>query len=153
MLVNVGTQQKMYDKRMNKVNWNYPTTMWVGEKRINDLDLACNILNIQKPLLVTDKHLSKKELFLDILDNLKEKNIEKSVFSNVIGNPTGSNIIEGVEKFHKNKNDGIIAFGGGSALDVGKAIAFMSAQDLPIWEFEDVGDNWKKANVEKKSVC
>jgi alcohol dehydrogenase class IV len=149
MLVNVGTQQKMYDKRMNKVNWNYPTTMWVGEKRINDLDLACNILNIQKPLLVTDKHLSKKELFLDILDNLKEKNIEKSVFSNVIGNPTGSNIIEGVEKFHKNKNDGIIAFGGGSALDVGKAIAFMSAQDLPIWEFEDVGDNWKKANVEK----
>ena len=134
---------------MNTVNWNYPTTMWVGEKRIYDLNLACNTLNIRKPLLVTDKHLSKKELFLDILDYLNEKNIEKSVFSNVIGNPTGSNIIEGVEKFHKNKNDGIIAFGGGSALDVGKAIAFMSAQDLPIWEFEDVGDNWKKANVDK----
>jgi alcohol dehydrogenase class IV len=131
---------------MNKFNWNYPTTMWVGENRVKDLPSACRNLNIQKPLLVTDNGLSKSPLISNILKLIQEQNILVEVFSNVIGNPTGTNVVEGVDFFKKNNCDGVIAFGGGSAIDVGKAIAFMSGQTLSIWDFEDSGDNWKKAD-------
>ena len=133
---------------MSKFNWNYPTNMWVGENRINDLSIACKDLNIKKPLLVTDSGLVKTDITLKVLDLLKKDNISVSIFSNVVGNPTGTNVNDGVEFFKKNNCDGVIAFGGGSGLDVGKAIAFMSGQKKSIWDFEDVGDNWKKANAE-----
>ena len=134
---------------MQKYNWNYPTTMWVGENRIKDLGSACNSLNIKKPLLVTDNGLAQSDIVKNALSNLKEDGIEVKIYSKVVGNPTGTNVDEGVNFFKKNKCDGVIAFGGGSGLDVGKAIAFMSGQTLPIWEFEDVGDNWTKANSDK----
>ena len=131
---------------MQKYNWNYPTTMWVGENRINDIAIACESLGITRPLLVTDKGLAKTDIVKNTLLILKEKNIITKLYSNVVGNPTGKNVNEGVESFKKDNCDGVIAFGGGSGLDVGKAIAFMSGQTLPIWDFEDVGDNWTKAN-------
>ena len=131
---------------MQNYNWNYPTTMWVGENRIKDLGSACSKLNINKPLLVTDKGLAKSKIIEEAVTLLKKENLVVEVFSNVVGNPTGSNVEEGVEFYKKNKCDGVIAFGGGSGLDVGKAIAFMSGQTLSIWEFEDIGDNWSKAN-------
>ena len=131
---------------MQKYNWNYPTTIWVGENRIKDLALACKLLNISKPLLVTDNGLSKSEIILNAMNILKDNNFSVELFSKVDGNPTGTNVDEGVEYYKKNNCNGVIAFGGGSGLDVGKAIAFMSGQTLPIWEFEDVGDNWTKAN-------
>ncbi|MBT4680320.1 MAG: iron-containing alcohol dehydrogenase [Flavobacterium sp.] len=131
---------------MQKYNWNYPTTMWVGENRINDIAMACEGLGITKPLLVTDKGLAETEIVKKTLSVLKDNNLNVQLYSNVVGNPTGNNVIEGVESYKKNDCDGVIAFGGGSGLDVGKAIAFMSGQTLPIWDFEDVGDNWKKAN-------
>ena len=134
---------------MQKYNWNYPTTMWVGENRINDIAIACESLGITRPLLVTDKGLAKTDIVKKTLLILKEKNIITKLYSNVVGNPTGKNVNEGVESFRKDNCDGVIAFGGGSGLDVGKAIAFMSAQTLPIWDFEDVGDNWTKANADK----
>ena len=133
---------------MQNYNWNYPTTMWVGENRIKDLGFACNKLNINKPLLVTDNGLAKSKIIEDAAALLKKENLAVEVFSNVVGNPTGSNVERGVEFYKINKCNGVIAFGGGSSLDVGKAIAFMSGQTLPIWEFEDVGDNWSKANSE-----
>ena len=131
---------------MLKFNWNYPTTMWVGENRINDLSVACENLKIKKPLFVTDKILEKNKIVQNTLKNLRKENISFEVFSNVVGNPTGTNVHEGVKFFKQNNCDGIIAFGGGSGLDVGKAIAFMSCQNLSLWDFEDVGENWKKAN-------
>ena len=131
---------------MQNYNWNYPTTMWVGENRIKDLGSACKKLNINKPLLVTDNGLAKSKIILDAVSLLKRENIAVEVYSNVVGNPTGTNVVEGVEFFKKNKCNGVIAFGGGSGLDVGKAIAFMSGQTLSIWDFEDIGDNWSKAN-------
>ena len=131
---------------MQKTNWNYPTTMWVGQDRIKDLSIACKNLNINRPLLVTDKGLASSDIIQNSLSNLKQNSFEVILYSNVIGNPTGTNVNEGVGIYRKNNCDGVIAFGGGSGLDVGKAIAFMSGQDLPIWDFEDVGDNWKKAN-------
>jgi len=134
---------------MQKYNWNYPTTMWVGENRINDIALACKNLNILKPLFVTDKGLAQTEIVKKTISILKNEKINIELFSDVVGNPTGTNVNEGVESFRKNNCDGVICFGGGSGLDVGKSIAFMSGQSLPIWEFEDVGDNWTKANSEK----
>ena len=134
---------------MNSYNWNYPTTMWVGENRIKDLNKACESLNIKKPLLVTDKGLSNSEIIKNSLKNLNDQGIDVELFSNVVGNPTGSNVDEGVKVYKKNNCDGVIAFGGGSGLDVGKAIAFMVGQTLSLWDFEDVGDNWSKANSEK----
>ena len=131
---------------MQNYNWNYPTTIWVGENRIKDLGSACKKLNINKPLLVTDNGLANNKIVLNAVSLLKKANLFVEVYSNVVGNPTGTNVEEGVEFFKKNKCNGVIALGGGSGLDVGKAIAFMSGQTLPIWDFEDVGDNWAKAN-------
>ena len=130
---------------MQKTNWNYPTTMWVGQDRIKDLSIACRNLNINRPLLVTDKGLASSDIIQNSLSNLKQNSFEVILYSNVVGNPTGTNVNEGIEIYKKNNCDGVIAIGGGSGLDVGKAVAFMSGQDLPIWDFEDVGDNWKKA--------
>ena len=130
---------------MQNYNWNYPTTMWIGENRVKDLGSACTKLNITKPLLVTDNGLAKSKIVLDTVASLTEENISVQVYSNVVGNPTGTNVVEGVKHFKKNDCNGVIAFGGGSGLDVGKAIAFMSGQTLPIWDFEDVGDNWTRA--------
>ena len=134
-----------------KFNWNYPTTVWVGENRINELSDACKNLNLTKPLFVTDKDL----INLPFIKNIVSKNLKKFdnfiIFSNFTGNPTGENVDEGVEEFKKNNCDGVIAIGGGSALDVGKAIAFMSGQNRPIWDFEDIDDYWKRANENKIS--
>ncbi len=129
-----------------KINWNYPTTVWVGKNRIDDLTSACENLNIKNPLLVTDKDLIELPFIKNILASLKKKFSQLRVFSNFSGNPIGENVEEGVEIFKKNNNDGVVTIGGGSALDVGKAIAFMSAQTRPIWDFEDIGDYWKRAN-------
>jgi alcohol dehydrogenase class IV len=134
---------------MQKYNWNYPTIMWVGENRINDIAIACKSLSITKPLLVTDKGLADTDIVKNTLSILKNQNINTKLYSNVVGNPTGKNVNEGVESFKKNNCNGVIAFGGGSGLDVGKAVAFMSGQTLPIWDFEDIGDNWSKANADK----
>ena len=134
---------------MGNYNWNYPTTMWVGENRINDIAVACKSLGILRPLLFTDKSLAETDIVKNTLSILDNNKLSTKLYSNVVGNPTGTNVNEGVESFNKNNCDGVIAFGGGSGLDVGKAVAFMSGQTLPIWEFEDVGDNWTKANSDK----
>ena len=131
-----------------KTNWNYPTTIWVGENRIKDLSQACKNLKISNPLFVTDKDLINSNMVQEILKEIKINFKNLSQFSNFSGNPFGKNVEEGVSIFKKNKCNGVIAFGGGSGLDVGKAIAFMSAQVKIIWDFEDVGDNWTKANNE-----
>ena len=131
---------------MMKINWNYPTSVWVGENRVKDLSEACKNLSISKPLFVTDKDLINLEMVKNIISDLRQNYNNISIFSNFSGNPIGENVEEGVEVFNKKKCDGVIAFGGGSGLDVGKAIAFMSGQTRPIWDFEDIGDYWKRAD-------
>ena len=129
-----------------KINWNYPTSVWLGENRVKDLAHACEILNISKPLFVTDKDLFNLPMVKKIISEIENKFKEINTFSNFSGNPVGKNVEEGVIEFNKFKCDGVIAFGGGSGLDVGKAIAFMSNQSRPIWDFEDIGDYWKRAD-------
>ena len=128
-----------------KSQWNFPTIVWVGENRINELSKACEQLKVIRPLLVTDKDLINLPLIKGIISENKKKIEHLNIFSNFSGNPIGENVEEGVKKFKTNNCDSVIAIGGGSALDVGKAIAFMSVQNRLIWDFEDIGDNWKKA--------
>ena len=129
-----------------KINWNYPTSVWVGENRINDLFIGCETLKIKKPLFVTDKDLVDLPMVKNFFSKFKQSFEKVPIFSNFSGNPNGENVEKGVSEFRKNKCDGVIAFGGGSGLDVGKAIAFMSGQSRPIWDFEDIGDYWKRAD-------
>ena len=134
-----------------KSNWNYPTTVWTGENRSADLPEACLISKIKNPLFVTDKDLVTLPMTIKTINNLKKVFKDLNIFSNFLGNPVGKNITEGVELYNKHKCDGVIAFGGGSALDVGKGIAFMCGQTRSLWDFEDVGDYWKRADESKIS--
>ena len=131
-----------------KSNWNFPTAIWFGNGRITELINACRQLNIRKPLFVTDEGLVNLDIVKISTDILKSAGIDFYVYSNVQGNPTGNNVMEGVTLYNNNGHDGVIAFGGGSALDAAKAIAFMSGQTHSLWDFEDIGDNWKRANID-----
>ena len=134
-----------------KINWNYPTSMWVGENRVEDISKACKQLEISNPVFVTDKDLINLDMTNKILINLKKEFNHLAVFSNFSGNPFGENVEDGVKNYNQSQCDGVIAFGGGSAIDVGKAIAFMCGQRRPIWDFEDIGDYWTRADSSKIS--
>ena len=128
---------------MMSMNWNYPTTIWFGEKRINEIQKACDDLNIKKPLIVTDPGILKTNIVEKINAALSTR---ANIFSDVQSNPTGQNVENGVLNFNANTHDGVIAVGGGSGMDVGKGIAFMAGQNRPLWDFEDIGDYWTRAN-------
>ncbi len=130
---------------IENVNWNYPTPIWFGLNRSLEIANAIEFLSMQNPLLVTDPDFSTNKNFTKIVELLKNNKIKHSIFSNIKGNPTGKNVMDGVEHFLFNNNDGIIAIGGGSSLDAGKAIAFMTKQKENLWFFEDIGDNWTRA--------
>ena len=132
---------------LQNMNWNYPTPIKFGIDRIYELVNFINELEIKNPLIVTDPQFREIDQFSLIVENLSKSEITFSIFSEIKGNPTGQNISNGVDVFLKDKNDGVIAIGGGSSLDAGKAIAFMSKQKENIWYFEDVGDNWTRAIV------
>ncbi|MFT4925503.1 MAG: alcohol dehydrogenase class IV [Phenylobacterium sp.] len=127
-------------------NWNYPTNIRFGAGRINELADICQQLQFKKPLLVTDKGLAKLAMTGDILRQLTDAGLQCELFGEIKPNPTGNNIIAGAEYYHWGNHDSVIALGGGSALDAGKAIALMVGQTRPLWDFEDVGDNWQRVN-------
>tara|TARA_B110000116_G_scaffold116354_1_gene101008 strand:- start:317 stop:1477 length:1161 start_codon:yes stop_codon:yes gene_type:complete len=131
---------------MENMNWNYPTLIWFGLNRINEIQIACNNLNIKNPLIVTDPGILKTNIILKVKKSLV---IQVGIYSDVQGNPTGSNVMNGVDIFNTGKHDGVIAVGGGSGMDVGKGIAFMAGQNRPLWDFEDIGDYWKRADSDK----
>ena len=131
-----------------KANWNFPTHIKIGLGRLKEIGQCCGDLNIFNPLVVTDKNLNDNEIIINLKNKLNSFNLPHSVFSQVDSNPTEKNLTKGLEVLKKGSFDGVIAIGGGSALDLGKLIAFMTAQDLPVWEFEDLSDNWKRASTE-----
>ena len=125
------------------MNWNYPTNIWFGVDRAKQIQEACNQLNVKNPLIVTDPGLLKTPIIDQINSDLSNKT---NVYSDVQGNPTGSNVTNGVKVFLDGNHDGVIAIGGGSGMDAGKGIAFLAHQSLPLWDFEDIGDWWTKAD-------
>lgn len=129
-------------------SWSYPTTIWFGAGRIDELATACNQALIKKPLLVTDKGLATLTITKNALANLVASGLDAALFAEVDSNPTEINMEAGLQAFKAGHHDGVIAFGGGSGLDLGKVIAFMAGQTRPVWDFEDVGDWWKRANLD-----
>ena len=127
-------------------NWNYPTSVKFGAGRIGELSAHCKSLGMKAPLIVTDSGLVKMPMVQDALLALQSASLNAAIFSDVRPNPIGENVEAGVAAFRTGNHDGVIAFGGGSALDVGKVIAFMSGQTRPIWDFEDIGDWYTRAD-------
>ncbi len=130
-----------------RMNWNYPTSVRVGAGRISELAEACKQLGMQAPLLVTDPGLAALPMIHEALRQCRDAGLNAEIFSSIKGNPTGQNVMDGVLVYRVGHHDGVIAFGGGSALDAAKAIALMAGQDRPLWDFEDVGDNYLRVNV------
>ena len=131
-----------------KANWNYPTTVWVGEGRLVELASACKALGIDAPLLVTDAGLVDSPIVTDALLGCTDAGLRCGVFSAVKPNPSGTNVEQGVLAYREGQHDGIIAMGGGSGIDAAKAIALMAGHKGSLWDFEDVGENWRRANAE-----
>ncbi|HEY6644595.1 iron-containing alcohol dehydrogenase [Povalibacter sp.] len=128
-------------------NWNYPTLIRFGAGRITELPDACTSLGIRKPLLVTDPGLAALPMIADAVEACRQAGLPCDVFSSVQANPVEANVTAGVELYRQRGYDGVIAFGGGSALDAGKAIALMAGQSRPIWDFEDRDDWYTRVNV------
>ena len=131
-----------------QANWSYPTTVKFGPGRIKELGEACLSIGIRNPLLVTDKVLAQLDITQNAVDILKSSGFEGVVFNDVDPNPNELNLELGLNAYREGKHDGVIAFGGGSGIDLGKMVAFMAGQKRPIWDFEDVGDWWARANSE-----
>jgi len=135
------------DLNQYRMNWNYPTAIRVGAGRISELPQACRELGMRAPLLVTDPGLAALSLIDHALLQCRDDGLKAGLFSAIKGNPTGLNVMDGVAAFKAGGHDGVIAFGGGSALDAGKAIALMVGQNRPLWDFEDIGDNASRVDV------
>ncbi len=130
-------------------NWSYPTAIRFGAGRIAEIADACNSCGIGKPLLVTDRGLADMPITRDTLALLEQAGLGDALFADVDPNPNETNLAKGIEAFHAGDHDGVIAFGGGSGLDLGKLVAFMCGQTRPVWDFEDIGDWWTRADAGK----
>jgi alcohol dehydrogenase class IV len=137
----------MSTKENIRANWNYPTAIKVGAGRIRELPGLCQSLRIKNALLVTDPGLASLPIVQQAVADCQSAGLGCTVFSDIKGNPTEQNVADGVHAYRAGKFDGVIAFGGGSALDAAKAIALMVGQSRPLWDFEDVGDNYMRVNV------
>jgi len=129
-------------------NWSYPTAIKFGAGRIVELPDACKAAGMKNPLLVTDKGLASLPITSQALDILDAAGLGRALFSNVDPNPTEINMEAGIAAYNTGGHDGVIAFGGGSGLDLGKMVAFMAGQSQPVWDFEDIGDWWTRADAE-----
>lgn len=132
-----------------RANWSYPTAVRFGAGRIGELAEACRAAGIAKPLLVTDRGLAGLPITGRALDVLEAGGLGRAVFADVDPNPTERNLAAGVAVFKAGGHDGVVAFGGGSGLDLGKLVAFMAGQTRPVWDFEDIGDWWTRADAAK----
>ncbi|EFG36144.1 predicted protein [Brucella sp. NVSL 07-0026] len=126
--------------------WNFPTTVLFGPGHIKELPAVLKAAGIEHPLFVTDPGLAKLPVVASTLAVLDAAGVQYGVFSDVKPNPVESNLHAGVKVFREGRHDGVIAFGGGSALDLGKLIAFQAGQTRPVWDFEDIGDWWTRAD-------
>ena len=131
------------------MNWNYPTAMRVGAGRISEIADVCKQHNVSAPLLVTDPGVAALPMLGKIVDVCKSAGLNIAVFSDVKPNPTGENVNNGIAAFKAGNHDGVIALGGGSGLDAGKAVAVVANQQCSMWDLEDIGDNWTRADASK----
>ncbi|EET47223.1 iron-containing alcohol dehydrogenase [Thalassobium sp. R2A62] len=129
-------------------NWSYPTSIRFGAGRISEIADACAAAGITKPLLITDRGLASMDITTKTLDLLEAAGLGRAMFSDVDPNPNEKNAEAGVNAYNAGGHDGVVAFGGGSGLDLGKLVAFLAGQTRPLWDFEDVGDWWTRADAD-----
>lgn len=129
-------------------NWSYPTAIRFGAGRIAEIADACAVAGIKKPLLITDRGLANMEITQKTLDLLEAAGLGRAIFADVDPNPNEKNAEAGVKAFNEGGHDGVVAFGGGSGLDLGKLVAFQAGQTRPLWDFEDIGDWWTRADAD-----
>lgn len=129
-------------------NWSYPTAIRFGAGRISEIADACAAAGIKKPLLITDRGLAEMEITTRTLDLLDAAGLGRAIFADVDPNPNEKNAEAGVKAFKEGGHDGVVAFGGGSGLDLGKLVAFWAGQSRPLWDFEDVDDWWTRADAD-----
>ena len=129
-------------------NWSYPTAIRFGSGRISEIGEACAAAGIKKPLLITDRGLAKMDITTRALDLLEAAGLGRALFADVDPNPNEKNAAAGVAAFKEGGHDGVVAFGGGSGLDLGKLVAFLAGQTRPLWDFEDIGDWWTRADAD-----
>ncbi|SHN20460.1 hypothetical protein SAMN05216593_11326 [Pseudomonas asturiensis] len=127
-------------------DWHYPTSIRAGAGRAAELADACRVTGIKRPLLITDQFLGSTDMIHSAVEDCRQQLGHCGLFDQVKGNPTGTNVAEGLRAYKAGDHDGVIAFGGGSALDAAKAVALMSGQTRPLWDFEDIGQNHLRAN-------
>ncbi len=127
-------------------SWSYPTAIRFGAGRISEIAEACKSVGISKPLLITDRGLANMEITTRTLDHIEAAGLGRGLFADVDPNPNDLNVADGLIAYREGGYDGVIAFGGGSGLDLAKVIAFMAGQNRPLWDFEDVGNSWQRAN-------
>ncbi len=142
-----------FDPATVTANWGFPTGVRVGPGRLAELPELCRELGFARPLLVTDPGVRDLPMLDGALASLRDAGLDTEVFADIRGNPTGANVDAGVAAFRDGGHDSVIAFGGGSALDAAKAVALMAGQERPIWDFEDVGDNYRRADAEAIAPC
>ncbi|MCW5685988.1 MAG: iron-containing alcohol dehydrogenase [Pseudolabrys sp.] len=130
-----------------RASWSYPTSVHFGAGRIQELVEHCASVGITRPLFVTDSFLATQDIAKNVVSHLRKSGLPTELFGNIKSNPSESNVQEGLEVLRAGEHDGVIAFGGGSALDAGKVIAFMSGQTRSLWDFEDIGDWWTRADI------
>ena len=129
-------------------NWAYPTSIKFGAGRIKEIAEACRAVGMKNPLFVTDRGLATTDIAQKTLDLLEADSLGRAVFADVDPNPNEKNAAAGVKAFKEGGHDGVVAFGGGSGLDLGKLVAFLAGQTRPLWDFEDIGDWWMRADAE-----
>ncbi len=129
-------------------NWSYPTAVRFGAGRISEIADACAAAGISRPLLVTDRGLAEMDITTKTLDLLEAAGLGRAIFADVDPNPNEKNAQDGVRAFKDGGHDGVVAFGGGSGLDLGKLVAFLAGQTRPLWDFEDIGDWWTRADAD-----
>ncbi|MGB1209203.1 MAG: iron-containing alcohol dehydrogenase, partial [Paracoccaceae bacterium] len=129
-------------------NWSYPTAIRFGAGRISEIAEACRTAGITKPLLITDRGLADMEITTRTLDLLADAGLGRAIFADVDPNPNEKNAAAGVKAYNDGGHDGVVAFGGGSGLDLGKLVAFLAGQTRPLWDFEDIGDWWTRADAD-----
>ncbi|RKF15309.1 iron-containing alcohol dehydrogenase [Roseovarius spongiae] len=128
--------------------WTYPTEIRAGAGRVAELPVACRALGLTRPLLVSDRGLADHPMIREALGALRAAGLEAGLFADVQGNPTDRNLADGIKAYHAGAHDGVVAFGGGSAMDVGKLVALMQGQSIPVWDLEDIGDWWTRADAD-----
>ena len=120
----------------DSIDWEFPIPIAYGPGRLNEIAEFCKKSEISKPLIITDKG-SKELPFISRLAGLLESaSIQNNLFYGISPNPRDDEINAGCNAYRRGNHNGIIAIGGGSALDGAKAIGMTVNSGVNLWDFE-----------------